>query len=113
MFKQNSLTYLPNLKMGINSYMSESYLDRPQDDGTHKSHPAFNRGKVRGVSVILKIVKNIIEGYDDGTGENKSPQVEAIRRAVLEYKNTLEASSSKSAEEALENAKKIVATAHL
>ena len=47
------------------------------------------------------------------TGENKSPQVEAIRRAVLEYKNTLEASSSKSAEEALENAKKIVATAHL
>lgn len=93
--------------------MSESYLDRPQDDGTHKAHPAFNRGKVRGVSLILKIVKNIIEGSDDGSGVNNSPQVEAIRRAVLEYRSTLEASSSKSAEEALESAKKIVATAHL
>ena len=93
--------------------MSESYLDRPQDDGTHKAHPAFNRGKVRGVSLILKIVKNIIEGIDDGSGVNNSPQVESIRRAVLEYKNALEESSSKSAEEALENAKKIVATAHL
>ena len=93
--------------------MSESYLDRPQDDGTHKAHPAFNRGKVRGVSLILKIVKNIIEGADDGSGVNNSPQVESIRRGVLEYKKALEESSSKSAEEALESAKKIVATAHL
>ena len=93
--------------------MSESYLDRPQDDDTYKAHPAFKRGKVRGVSLILKIIKNIIEGVDTGQGENVSPQVEGIRRAVLEYKTALEASSTKAATEALDGAKKTVASVKL
>ena len=91
--------------------MSESYLDRPQDDGTHKAHPAYNRGKVAGIVTILNIIRNIINGVDTGQGENKSPQVEAVRRAVLEYKQTLDSSSSKSSEEAINNAKNIVASA--
>lgn len=90
--------------------MSESYLDRPQDDNTHKAHPAFNRGKVTGVVTILSMIKNIVNGVDTGQGKNISPQVEAVRRAVLEYKNALDASTSKSAEEAIKNAKNVVAS---
>ena len=90
--------------------MSESYLDRPQDDGTHKAHPAYNRGKVAGVRTVLEIVKNILTDVDTGNGVSKSPQVEAVRRAILEYKTTLEGSTSKSAKEALKEAKKIVAS---
>ena len=93
--------------------MSESYLDRPQDDGTHKAHPAFNRGKVAGVKAVLHIIKDIVWDVDDGTGSNKSPQVEAIRRAVIEYKTVLQDSSSKSATEALEKAKKLVASVRI
>jgi hypothetical protein len=91
--------------------MSESYLDRPQDDGTHKAHPAYNRGKISGVVSILDIIRNIVNGIDTGQGENKSPQVEAIRRAVLEYKTTLDESSSKSSDEAIKKAKDLVASA--
>ena len=93
--------------------MSDSYLDRPQDDGTHKAHPAFNRGKVAGVKAVLHIIKDIVWDVDDGTGSNKSPQVEAIRRAVIEYKEVLQDSSSKSAAEALERAKKLVASVRI
>ena len=89
--------------------MSESYLDRPQDDNTPKAHPAFKRGKVAGVSSVLHIVKNIINDVDNGQGRNISPQVEAVRRALLEYKKTLEESTSKTSDEALKKAKKLVA----
>ena len=91
--------------------MSESYLDRPQDDNTHKAHPAFKRGKVTGVATILKIVKDIVEGVDTGDGTNISPPVEDIRRALLEYKKALETSpgDSKQAKKALQNAKNLVA----
>ena len=90
--------------------MSESYLDRPQDDGTAKAHPAYNRGKIAGVKTALQIIKNVVSGADMGTGVNRSPQVEAVRRAVLEYKTALESSTSKSANEALKKAENIVAS---
>lgn len=94
--------------------MSESYLDRPQDDNTQKAHPAFNRGKIDGIRTVLAIFKNVINGTDDGTGEIASPQIEAIRKAIFTYKDTLEHASDKStylskqAAESLEEAKNIV-----
>ena len=90
--------------------MSESYLDRPQDDNTHKAHPAFKRGKVTGVVTILSVIKNIISGVDTGKGENVSPQVEAARRAVLELMQALEAETSKDSAKALKKAKSLVAS---
>ena len=93
--------------------MAESYLDRPQDDNTHKAHPAFKRGKITGVAAMLKMVKDIIEGVDTGDGTNNSPQVEAVRRAILEYKQALESTDSKSSTKSLEKAKSLVATVNL
>jgi hypothetical protein len=90
--------------------MSESYLDRPQDDNTHKAHPAFKRGKVTGVVTILSVIKNIISGVDTGKGENVSPQVEAARRAVLELMQALEAETSKDSTKAIKKAKSLVAS---
>jgi hypothetical protein len=90
--------------------MSESYLDRPQDDNTHNAHPAFKRGKVTGVVTILSVIKNIISGVDTGTGENVSPQVEAARRAVLELMQALEAETSKDSTKAIKKAKSLVAS---
>jgi hypothetical protein len=90
--------------------MSESYLDRPQDDNTHNAHPAFKRGKVTGVVTILSVIKNIISGVDTGKGENVSPQVEAARRAVLELMQALEAETSKDSTKAIKKAKSLVAS---
>lgn len=89
--------------------MAESYLDRPQDDNTRKAHPAFKRGKITGVAAMLKMVKDIVEGVDTGEGKNNSPQVEAVRRAILEYKEALTKKESKSSDKALEKAKSLVA----
>jgi len=94
--------------------MAESYLDRPQDDGTHKAHPAYNRGKINGVRTVLSIIKNIVSGVDYGQGVNKSPQVEAVRRSVLELKKLVESEakgtskSSENAQQALSQAVKLV-----
>tara|TARA_R110001599_G_scaffold32920_2_gene107277 strand:- start:671 stop:970 length:300 start_codon:yes stop_codon:yes gene_type:complete len=94
--------------------MSDSYLDRPQDDNTHKAHPAFNRGKIDGIRTVLSIFKNVLNGTDNGVGEISSPQIEAVRKAIFTYKNTLEHASDKStylskqAAESLEEAKNIV-----
>ena len=95
--------------------MSESYLDRPQDDNTHKAHPAFKRGKINGVISMLKIVKDIIEGVDTGNGVNNSDPVESIRRAVLEYQSALENSTvdSKEAKKSLKKAKTLVAKVNI
>lgn len=95
--------------------MSESYLDRPQDDNTHKAHPAFKRGKINGVVSMLKIVKDIIEGVDTGNGVNNSAPVESIRRAVLEYQSALENSTvdSKEAKKSLKKAKTLVAKVNI
>ena len=86
--------------------MSDSYLDRPQDDNTHRAHPAFKRGKITGVAATLKIIKDIVDGTDTGDGVNVSPPVEAIRRAVLTYKQSL---TTKEDKKALQSAKDIVA----
>ena len=87
----------------------ESYLDRPQDDGTHKAHPAYKRGKVEGVRSVLNIIKYIVTGVDHGQGKNISPQVEAIRRAVLEIKQSMDESNSKASAEAQKKSKDLVA----
>lgn len=90
--------------------MSESYLDRPQDDNTPKAHPAFKRGKITGVVAILAVIRNIIIGVDTGEGENISPQVESVRRAVLELVLALEADTGKDSTKALKKAKSLVAS---
>lgn len=99
--------------------MSESYLDRPQDDNTPQAHPAFKRGKIDGIRTVLTIFKNVITGDDSGDGEIASPQIEAIRQAIFTYKNTLVHASDKStylskqAAESLEEAKKLVENINL
>jgi len=70
--------------------MSESsYLDRPQDDGTAKSHPAFRRGQIAGTLTILRIVKAVAEGTDIGDGFVGLLKIEAARWFVLEMQNVL------------------------
>jgi|TARA_R110000868_G_C10716327_1_gene750397 hypothetical protein len=74
----------------------EKYLDRPQDDGTRNSHPSYWRGRARGTAEILNIIKNIAEGKDVGDDRIASPVVEAARRIILTYKDTLTHASKKS-----------------
>jgi|TARA_R110002020_G_scaffold37458_6_gene113161 hypothetical protein len=64
------------------------YTDRPEDDNTKKAHPAFNRGKVRGILETLSIIKKIITGEDDGSGIINSPEIEKIRKSIFLMKNT-------------------------
>ena len=64
------------------------YTDRPEDDNTKKAHPAFNRGKVRGILETLSIIKRIITGEDDGSGIINSPEIEKIRKSIFLMKNT-------------------------
>ena len=59
------------------------YTDRPEDDNTKKAHPAFHRGKVRGILETLSIIKNIITGEDDGSGIINSPEIEKIRKSIF------------------------------
>jgi len=92
------------------------YMDRPEDDNTRNAHPAFNRGKIKGILETLAIVRNIIVGEDNGSGTINSEEIEKIRRAVFLLKDALEHASDKStylskqAKEALEEAKKIANT---
>ena len=91
--------------------MSESYLDRPQDDFTPKAHPAwkrgYNHGKIAGVKTMIKIIEDIVSGADNGTGRNNTPEIESVRRAVLEYREALKDKSleSKTAKKVLKDAK--------
>ena len=92
------------------------YLDKPEDDNTPKAHPAFNRGKARGILETLAIVRNIIVGSDDGSGTINSEEIEKIRRSVFLLKDALEHASDKStylskqAKEALTEAQQIANT---
>ena len=92
------------------------YMDRPEDDNTRNAHPAFNRGKIKGILETLAILRNIIIGEDNGSGTINSEEIEKIRRAVFILKDALEHASDKStylskqAKEALEEAKKIANT---
>jgi len=95
---------------------SGGYLDRPQDDNTPKAHPAFRRGKAKGILETLAIIRNIIVGSDNGSGTINSEEIEKIRRSVFLLKDALEHASDKStylskqAKEALTEAQKIANT---
>ena len=92
------------------------YMDRPEDDNTRNAHPAFNRGKIKGILETLAILRNIIIGKDDGSGTINSEEIEKIRRAVFILKDALDHASDKStylskqAKEALTEAQEIANT---
>jgi hypothetical protein len=107
----------------VNRFMAlqpGGYTDRPQDDNTRNSHPAFKRGKVRGILETLAILRNIINGVDNGSGSINSPEIEKIRRAVFIMKEALSTAPSekdgsksplsKPHKAALDEAKKIADT---
>ena len=91
-----------------------SYLDNPQFDDTPRESPPYKRGKSKGVSTMGNIIKDVLTGADNGSGEIISVEVEAIRRAVLTLRDALTYSSTKqgalsdAAKIALEKAKSIV-----
>jgi len=72
------------------------YTDRPEDDNTHNAHPAFKRGKARGILETLAIVKKVITGEDNGTGTINSPEIEKIRRSIFIMREALDHASDKS-----------------
>lgn len=90
--------------------MSDSYFDKPEFDGTPKGHPAFKRGQLKSTITLLKMVKSVVDGTDDGSGTVASPQIEAARRAILillgcvKETTELSTSPSKKAIKALEAA---------
>jgi len=92
------------------------YMDRPEDDNTPNAHPAFNRGKIKGILETLAILRNIIIGKDDGSGTINSEEIEKIRRAVFILKDALDHASDKStylskqAKEALAEAQEVANT---
>tara|TARA_R100000995_G_scaffold79648_1_gene50829 strand:- start:536 stop:847 length:312 start_codon:yes stop_codon:yes gene_type:complete len=92
------------------------YMDRPEDDNTRNAHPAFNRGKIKGILETLAIIRNIIIGEDNGSGTINSDEIEKIRRAVFILKDALDHASDKStylskqAKEALTEAQEIANT---
>ena len=65
------------------------YTDRPEDDNTPKAHPAFKRGKIKGILETLALLRNVIVGKDDGTGTNNNQELEKIRRAIFIMRSTL------------------------
>ena len=87
------------------------YTDNIQDDNTPRAHPAFNRGKARGILETLSIV-----GVDNGSGTINSPEIEKIRRAIVTYREALVHASDKStflskqAKEALDEASEVANT---
>ena len=89
------------------------YTDRPEDDNTQSAHPAFNRGKARGILETLAIVKKVITGEDNGSGAINSPEIEKIRRSIFVMREALDHASDKStylskpAKEALNEASEI------
>jgi len=72
------------------------YTDRPEDDNTNNAHPAFKRGKARGILETLAIVKKVITGEDNGTGTINSPEIEKIRRSIFIMREALDHASDKS-----------------
>ena len=72
------------------------YTDRPEDDNTKNAHPAFHRGKARGILETLAIVKKVITGEDNGSGTINSPEIEKIRRSIFIMREALDHASDKS-----------------
>ena len=92
------------------------YTDRPEDDNTNNAHPAYKRGKVKGILETLAIVKKVITGEDNGTGTINSPEIEKIRRSIFIMIEALDHASDKStylskpAKEAINEAREIANT---
>ena len=92
------------------------YTDNIQDDNTPKAHPAYNRGKARGILETLSIIKDIIVGSDNGSGTINSAEIEKIRRSIVIYREALVHASDKStflskqAKEALDEASELANT---
>jgi hypothetical protein len=63
------------------------YLDRPASDETPNAHPAYWRGKSRGINDVLKIVSDIMLGLDNGSGANNHVGIESMRRALLTWRD--------------------------
>ena len=92
------------------------YTDNIQDDNTPRAHPAYNRGKARGILETLAIIKDIIVGVDNGSGTINSTEIEKVRRAIVVYREALVHASDKStflskqAKEALDKASELANT---
>ena len=92
------------------------YTDNIQDDNTPRAHPAYNRGKARGILETLSIIKDIIVGSDNGSGTINSTEIEKIRRSIVIYREALVHASDKStflskqAKEALDEASELANT---
>ena len=39
------------------------YTDRPEDDNTPKAHPAFKRGKIKGILETLALLSNLMKDF--------------------------------------------------
>lgn len=72
------------------------YLDQPQYDNTPKAHPAYWRGKARGINDVLAIVSDIMMGKDDGSGSNNHKDIETMRQSLLVWRDTLAANDAAS-----------------
>jgi len=113
MLQWNYLTYLVNNYMAV---QPGGYTDNIQDDNTPRAHPAFNRGKARGILETLSIMRDIIVGADNGSGTINSAEIEKIRRAIVTYREALIHASDKStflskqAKEALDLASEVANT---
>tara|TARA_R110002020_G_scaffold28008_1_gene89734 strand:- start:54 stop:386 length:333 start_codon:yes stop_codon:yes gene_type:complete len=103
----------------VNKFMAVQpggYTDNIQDDNTPRAHPAFNRGKARGILETLSIMRDIIVGDDNGSGTINSSEIEKIRRAIVTYREALVHASDKStflskqAKEALDEASTVANT---
>ena len=64
------------------------YLDNPDKDETAQAHPAYWRGKNRGINDVLAIINNIVDGNDNGSGENRHEGIESLRRRLLNHCNS-------------------------
>ena len=107
------MTCLVNRHMAI---QPGGYMDKPEDDNTKNAHPAFNRGKARGILETLAIIKKVITGEDNGSGTINSHEVEKIRRSIFIMREALDHASDKStylskpAKEALNEAHELANT---
>jgi len=70
--------------------MNNSYLDNPELDDTPHAQPSYWRGKAAGINAMLKIVADIVHGLDNGTGINNQPQIELMRRTLLEWRDNVQ-----------------------
>jgi hypothetical protein len=71
------------------------YLDKPALDDTPRAHPAYFRGKAKGINDVLKIVSDIMLGLDNGTGANNHPGIEQMRQALLVWREEINSSFGK------------------